>query len=92
MTNASVFTSVIDAGRRPAPPPPPGMRIPGRYVFTWNLAYEEIYTPYGLGQGDANAIAKNKLDIVDAQKHQHRRILAGFYKSLGSDELGVEYV
>jgi hypothetical protein len=53
----------------PPPPPPPGMRIPGRMVFSVYLTYEEIYTPYGLAQGDTNAIATLKQDIQDAQAY-----------------------
>jgi hypothetical protein len=35
--------------------------------FTWNLAYEEIYTTYNAGPFDATAIANNKRDIADAR-------------------------
>jgi hypothetical protein len=71
LTIGSIFTSIIDAGHRaaPTPTPPPGIRIPGRYVFAWNLAYEMIYTAYGAAANDTTAIANNKRDIQDAQAY-----------------------
>jgi glucan endo-1,3-alpha-glucosidase len=67
LTNASVFTSVIDAGRRPAPPPPPGMRIPGRMVFSWYMVYHYTYSVYFPPVGDPTSIAAYVREIKEAQ-------------------------
>jgi hypothetical protein len=68
LTTGTVFTSIINIGNRQPPPPPPG-RLPNRTVFSTYLTYEEVYTPYGLVQGDATAIATLKRDIQDAQAY-----------------------
>src|ERR1700730_7809943 len=44
-----------------------GCVFQGAMFFTWNLAYEEIYTTYNAGPFDATAIANNKRDIADAR-------------------------
>jgi hypothetical protein len=68
LTNASVFTSVIDAGRRPAPPPPPGMRIPGRMVFSWYMVYHYTYSVYFPPVGDPTSIAAYVREIKGASR------------------------